>query len=110
MNTPPIPQPSAQTCPNCGAAVEGGLTMCPRCGAVLRVASGGASCITMMVQIVLGCLAMTFGLTGACFVLIGGAGGGLDSSTLVFVGGGLFGVVLAGLCIWGIIALSKSRR
>jgi ribosomal protein S27AE len=113
MNPSPLPQPAAQTCPNCGAAVEGFHRLCPNCGAQLgmAVSAGSGGCFTIFLQVALAGFALVSGLFGACFVLLGGteanSGNFLTSGAGVFVLIGLAGVALAALCIWGIIKLGK---
>lgn len=113
MNPSPLSQPAAQTCPNCGEAVDSGHSFCPRCGAQLGTAPAGSGCINVIVQLILAGVALVSGLMGACFVLVGGtdaAGGNFfTSGGAMFVLIGLAGVALAALCIWGIIKLAKRR-
>ncbi len=112
MNPPPLPQPAAQTCPNCGAPAPENAALCPQCGAALKNQKSGG-CLVVAAQLVLVLLASVFGLGGACFVLIGGFGGvgSVSSPTFgelaPFIGGGLLGLGLAAACVWGIIRLGK---
>jgi predicted nucleic acid-binding Zn ribbon protein len=108
MNPTPFPQPFAQTCPNCGSAVEGNARICPRCGAVLKATTSNTGCLTILAQIFLACVALVLGLMGACFVLLGvGSRGSSSVGIDPFVLWGVGGVVMAGLCVWGIIKLAK---
>lgn len=117
MNPSPLPQPSARTCPNCGAAIDGKMALCPHCGAALS-APASSGCLVIGAQILLGLLVLTFGLGGACSVLIGGlslsgptfgAGGGI-SEWGPFIGGGLVAMGLAAACVWGILRLGKKHK
>lgn len=108
MNPPPLPQPSARTCSNCGAAIDEKVALCPHCGAPLS-ASQGSGCLVVGAQIFLGFLSLAFGLSGACFVLFSGVigGGGGDW------GAGFTGLLVLGfaaLCLWGLLRLSKKRK
>jgi hypothetical protein len=106
MNSAPLPQPSAFTCPNCGAVIESRPPFCPQCGASLSgTPSKSNGCLIIGAQIVLALVAIVLGLGGACFVLLGGAEMKQGGSGIFGVG--LGAVVIAGLCIWGIIRLAK---
>lgn len=106
MNPTPLPQPSAYTCPNCGAPLAGEMPFCPQCGASLRApASQSSGCLTVGAQVILGMVAGVLGLCGACFTLLGGAE--LNQGGWGFAGVGLGMLVVAGLCIWGIVRLAK---
>lgn len=107
MNPPPLPQPSARTCSNCGAAIDEKVALCPHCGAPLS-ASQGSGCLVVGAQIFLGFLSLAFGLSGACFVLFsGGFGGGSDWQFGLI---GLLALGFAALCMWGLLRLGKGRK
>ncbi|PQV64515.1 zinc-ribbon domain-containing protein [Abditibacterium utsteinense] len=111
MNPSPLPQPEARTCPNCGAALSENTTLCPNCGAALgTVKSSG--CLMIGAQVFLGCLALVFGLAGACFAILGGTGfvGASSSEWLPFAGVVIVTIGLAAACVWGIIRLGKRRQ
>ncbi len=114
MNPPLLPQPAAQTCSHCGAAVGEGVLLCPNCGASLSTAPQNG-CLIIGVQLGLGCLALVFALGGACFVFLSGIGVSSTTSSPTFsevapyIGCGLLGVALAAACVWGIIRLGKRR-
>ncbi len=117
MNPPPLPQPSARTCSNCGAAIDGNLAFCPRCGASLSSAKNNG-CLVIAAQVFLGFLSLVFGLGGACAVFLGGISlpgmGSTSGATITelapFLGGGILALTLAGACVWGIIRLGKKRK
>jgi hypothetical protein len=107
MNSSPLPQPSAYTCPNCGASIQGHPTLCPNCGASLQATTSKSSgCLVIGAQIFLGLLSVVLGLSGACFVLFG-ASGGINTGGGGLLATGLTILAVAGLCIWGIVRLSK---
>lgn len=111
MNPAPLPQPSAQTCPNCGIIVENGATFCHHCGATLAASPNMlAGCSFILAQVVLGCLALIIPALGACFIIASEIGSGeeLGIGTKLFVGA--FTLLLTGVCIWGIISNIKNRR
>ncbi len=72
-----------------------------------------------MRQLLLGIGAVGFGLSGTCFVLLGGGMAvvpdvGVSSTNISqwgpVVGGGMVAVGLAAACIWGIIRLNKHPK
>lgn len=116
MNPSNLPQPSAQTCRNCGAAVGEGIARCPNCGEALLASKKGGGCLIIGVQVVLALLAMLFGGVGACFALVGIVGVTASTSSptleelapyLIF---GLLGFAVAAPCVWGIVSLSKRGK
>lgn len=112
MNPPPISQPSAQTCPQCGAAINSSPNFCPQCGAALGASHRGGGAWTIVFQVLLGIVAAGIGASGACFVLLGGIGlsGSSFSDWAPVVGVGIAALGIAGACIWGIIRLEKNRK
>ena len=77
MNIPPLPQPHAYTCPQCGHGWDFAQKYCPQCGAdyyrtVGDVPKEGNCCAA-------GCLALSgvfIGALGACFTVGDGIGSG----------------------------------
>ncbi|HEX9998525.1 MAG TPA: zinc ribbon domain-containing protein [Abditibacterium sp.] len=112
MNPPPLAQPSAQTCPQCGAALDSTPNFCPNCGAALGASDHGSAAWTIVLQILLGLGAVGIGAFGACFILVGGIG--LSSSSFSegapMIGIGAVALGIAAACIWGIIRLNRRGR
>lgn len=105
--TPPLPQPSGATCPNCGAAQSASVPYCTHCGAPMGTATPGtlSSASKTIISIALGFGALMFGAVGACFVFLGGIeGGSMDWTFLLFVG---VPVLAALACIWGIFKVQS---
>ena len=107
-NTPPLPQPSGATCPNCGAAQEAKAPFCTNCGALLQAATPSSSLSSvskMWLSAGLGCGALLFGAVGGCFAFLGRIeGGSYDPTFLLFIGVP-FLLVIA--CIWGIFKIQR---
>lgn len=108
---PPLPQPAAQTCSQCGSAVDGNSGFCPHCGAALGV-KRGVSVWNQLLQVVLALVGLGAGSFGACFVLLGGLGiaGNTWKDWLPVVGAGAVGIAIAAACIWGIVRINKRSR
>lgn len=112
-NTPTSTPPENKQCFNCGKDLETHATFCPHCGAPLPT-QGSTFLIVLRVMgaVILGIIASLFGTYGACFVLLGIAGG-LNQTPSSGLGFGLIGMFLLGLtalCIWGAIKLGKRRK
>ena len=107
-NTPPLPQPSGATCPNCGAAQDDKAPFCTHCGAPLQAATPSklSSGSKLALSLSLGCGALVFGAVGGCFAFLGRIEGGnsFDPAILLFVG---VPALLALACIWGIFKIQR---
>jgi hypothetical protein len=57
-------------CPNCGTVVAADTEWCPECGA--RVAARPMTARRVLTLVLLGILALAFGVAGMCAVLLGG--------------------------------------
>ncbi|HEY0076611.1 MAG TPA: zinc-ribbon domain-containing protein [Abditibacteriaceae bacterium] len=107
------PLPGGKQCFNCGKELQNDVALCPHCGAPLPTQGSGFKIVLRLIGVMLlGGLALLLGASGACFMLfatIKGFNGGVsDDLGLAFIGLILF--AFAGLCIWGIIALTKKRK
>ena len=110
----PLPPPSGETCPNCGAEQNVETPYCTNCGAELKPRAPGlvskkTATILSVVLTICGLLltfaAIALGAIGGCFALLGGSPGG---SGLAFLIGGL--VVGATACVAAIIFIQKKKR
>lgn len=103
----PLPQPSAATCPNCGAAQSASAIYCSECGTPMSAATPGylSSSSKLIISLALGFGALMFGAVGGCFVLLGG----VDSGNISLPGLLLVGVpvLLALACLWGIFKVQR---
>lgn len=80
---PPLPPPSGVTCPNCGAAQSTSVAFCNQCGAALPPKKSKSTLALLgkiIVTFVLLTGALGLGAFGACFMLIGGIGGGSSAT------------------------------
>lgn len=113
MNPSPLPQPSAQTCPNCGAAADEGINFCPNCGVALSASARKTSWASTIGQICLAFVALCSGLFGACFALLGvtniSSSYGAGSETLFFLGIAGVSLALAVFCVRRMIEMSGRR-
>lgn len=106
--TPATPSPAEQKCPNCGTMAPLDFALCPRCGMTLSAPSKTIyGCATLLFQVVLAVLALTFGASGACFTLFG-MFDGVRVSGLLITGVLLLG--LAYLCVRAIFQIRKPRQ
>lgn len=96
--TPPLPQPSGATCPNCGAAQSASTKLCTNCGMGLRAAtpSGSLSQSAKIISsLALGCGALMFGVLGGCFMMLGlGDTSGLGWLTFAITALGVLGFLV----------------
>ena len=110
MNPSPLPQPSAQTCPNCGAALPERINFCSQCGAPLSATAKNNSVWLVLGQIGLAFVALGSGLFGACFVLLGGVSLSSGAESLIILGIGAVGAIIAALCIRQIIKMGQRKK
>ena len=114
--TPPLPQPSGATCPNCGAAQSAGARVCSNCGAPLQSAkpSLGRKILKWFLTTLLSLTAAAFGAFGACagiIAMIGNAdssgayGGGATTMQFVLWGVGIVGAMA--VCAWLIRVVNR---
>lgn len=104
MSAPPIPPPSAYSCPHCGHAMAQAMDFCPQCGMRLSHAPRFAGCyITILVL-----LALPSALAGGCFLLFSSFESSSPDRGMVAIG--LLGLAFSALCIWGVVRLVKARR
>ena len=96
-------------CPNCGAEIKEGMTMCANCGSAIaphRAASGAPS---VALKVFLVFCAIVFGLVGMCGLYV--AGTTYNSADAVLAGIGLifaaFGIGLAALFGWLLARVNK---
>ncbi len=110
---PPIPPPLSDVCPVCGASLQGRPKLCPNCGAVLAQFSTATSCWASLATFVLVMLALGFGGTGACLLLVASSEpGGLNAPSTYK---GIFAFIafcfLAALgCGWAVWALNRRKK
>lgn len=106
-NTPPLPQPSGATCPNCGTAQSASALYCSNCGAPMNAATppGSLSQTSKTIaSIALGCGALMFGAIGGCFALMG-AGEGLGAISLLIA----IPALAALACLVGIFLVVRKK-
>ncbi len=99
MSVPPIPPPSAYSCPNCGQEMNEKLAFCPRCGAALN--QDGPRWPRILGATVLLFIALPCGASGACFLAFSG---GTDVSMLLPATGLL---MVTGFLVWSAVKLLK---
>lgn len=80
--------------------------MCPNCGRNIAPTSSSTSVLKIIGAICLGLISFVAGGLGACFLLIGGISGGEGAG---FFGFAIGAVVVAALCIWGMVLLIKKK-
>lgn len=80
--------------------------MCPNCGQKIAPTSSSTSVLKVLGAVCLGLVSFVAGGLGACFLLIGGVAGG---EGLGFFGLSIGLVVVAALCIWGMVLLVKKK-
>lgn len=102
---PPIPPPTAYSCPHCSLEMVAPVPYCPRCGAGLHKRGSSAGCVNIGLAIFLGALALPSALMGGCFLLFGST-----ESEFSLTAYGLLGIGFAALCVWGIVRLLKARQ
>jgi hypothetical protein len=108
-----IPSPGDKQCFNCGKDLQNSAAFCPHCGAALPTQG---SCLLLVLRFfgVLGlcCMAVFFGAAGACFMLVSsGPNDWFRPSHQLFLAlTGLTSVVIAGLCIWAAVFLTKRGK
>lgn len=108
MDSPQLPPPAEQTCPNCGTMAPLDFALCPRCGMQLNApAKAMYGCITWIFQGTLALFALGFGASGACFSYFGVSAGN-EALSFLLIGAVL--LLLTWACVWGIIRIGKSRK
>ena len=104
MSAPPIPPPSAYSCPNCGHEMHQRLPFCPQCGARLEHGPRFAGCFIALLAM----LALPSALAGGCFILFSTFEGRAADPTMLTIGAAA--LAFSAFCIWGIVRMIKARR
>src|SRR6478672_5299951 len=115
MNGPPIPSFEPYSCPNCGLPLRELVEFCPACGAHTDNAKRKPQWLSCLMTGCLVLLMMPFGLSGACFLIIGATGGagslfgssGFSWEALVFGASGFALIFAAVQCAMAIRKLNR---